>query len=309
MGTKEQHWLSAASRFLIDPFNIDHHLTGVAQLRDLHWAILSPELIQHPRYTPPDQWFQDFDQALSPVLATLAPKQLPELIGPCRNLGQYFERLWFVALDLHPYYHLSSYNQQIQWQGQTLGALDFLVTDQRSGELEHWELTVKFFLRDESEQYKSSLDQWLGINARDSLAKKYHKMYDHQLPLSDHPASRQMLEKHKFPAVSRRRSIFKGRLFSLNRGPHPESCLLHPHINPMHLRGYWGRLSQYQQLCRPSDSWRPLTRFEWLADRHQDELTEQQIDLVKPGRLLRYTQGNRAEHWAFVGEHWPDVTR
>ncbi|GAL36185.1 hypothetical protein JCM19240_1627 [Vibrio maritimus] len=69
---------------------------------------------------------------------------------------------------------------QLQQDGRTLGAIDFLIEKPDQQQLEHWEVAIKFYL------LKDGL--WYGPNAKDRLDKKLNRMLEHQLKMSGTPA-------------------------------------------------------------------------------------------------------------------------
>ena len=280
--------------------------TGIAQLRDLRWAILSPDLINHCHYSPDADWYRNFYQQLIPTLNQLqhTPDVVSHELGHCRNLGLYFERLWLMAIRHNPYYELLAHDWQIQGEGRTLGALDFLVKDRESGDIEHWELCVKFYLgTPDATKPQTTMGQWLGLNARDSLDKKYRKLFDWQLPLSDRIEVQEELARRHWGQVSRKRCIFKGRLF------YPQDGLLQPpaEVATDHLRGRWQTLAQQQKLPGwQQGDWRLLPRLSWLADHPPASLPPLSGPLDRPGRLCRQLSAGHSDHWALVDDHWPN---
>ena len=280
--------------------------TGIAQLRDLRWAILSPDLINHPCYSPDTHWYQAFYRQITPAInrLQLTPDLVTQTLGPCRNLGVYFERLWLMAIDSHPDYALLAHDWQIQGEGRTLGALDILVRDLSSGTLEHWELCVKFYLgHSTGSGCETAMSQWLGINARDSLDRKFHKLFDGQLPLSDKEAVQAELEHRRWGKIDRKRSIFKGRLFY----PHDRPLQAPPEVAANHLRGHWTRLAQQRRLPEWQQAdWRPLPRLDWLADHPLASLPALSLPVTEPGRLCRLAPEGQHEHWALVDDQWPN---
>ncbi|MDX1268088.1 MAG: DUF1853 family protein, partial [Oceanisphaera sp.] len=94
----------------------------------------------------------------------------------------------------HSRFQLLAHNWQQVIDGTTVGAFDFIVWDQQSQRIEHWELAVKFYLiSNPNEAYERAC----GINTRDKLRHKVEHMLQHQLKLSQQPQIRERLIRQK----------------------------------------------------------------------------------------------------------------
>lgn len=89
---------------------------------------------------------------------------------PDVHFRQSYSRLGFLYQDLcaqlfnaHPDYTIEAEELQLTDSGKTLGAIDFIVHNQRESTLEHWEVAVKFYLLFNQ--------RWYGPNAQDRLDK------------------------------------------------------------------------------------------------------------------------------------------
>lgn len=123
----------------------------------------------------------DLPEAPAFDVARLAlPEHLPTL-STGQKLGHLYEAALAVLLEASPHHELLARNLQIQRdRHDTLGELDFLLRDQKRGELIHLELAVKFYL-----VVQSGDDITLpGPNARDHYFKKLHRLRSHQLLLT-----------------------------------------------------------------------------------------------------------------------------
>ena len=156
---------------------------------------LPPLLGGHP-FIADQCWLDEF------ASNAIIPKGIEYQGG--RRLGFFYQWLWQQLITHHPCYELLAEEIQLSVDKRTLGAVDFLVKNLKTGEVEHWEVAIKFYLAFE--------DRWPGPNARDDLDKKANKMLSHQLMLSDHPA---FLDQYQtqFGQISQRRLIMQGRLF------------------------------------------------------------------------------------------------
>jgi hypothetical protein len=241
-------------------------------VRDLAFALASPPLLAHwpekltptqnidlPdftfwqqyyfRYLPRLQELDDNPTALNQVLADL----------PSTRLGIRFEALLsFWLKDQSGAWHdfeLLAQNIQLKDHKRTIGEIDFLIKNKLTGEIEHWELSLKFYL---GEGHLEPFE-WRGLNDRDTFGRKIKHTVERQFNVTE--IEHDILGKQ---TIQKRRAVFKGRLFypdePLNSAT-PESHL--EWLNPAHLRGSWG-----YHLPREI-SWRRATRREWLTPEAQ----------------------------------------
>ena len=101
-----------------------------------------------------------------------------------RKLGLYAEDLLHYYLQWGSPWRVRWHDVQIQEHKRSIGAIDFIL--EKDGLLEHWEMTVKFYL-----QHKATgqWTDWVGADQRDSLHKKWAHFHNKQLQLSSHPAT------------------------------------------------------------------------------------------------------------------------
>lgn len=231
-------------------------------VRNLAWVLSAPSMLAelpgciHPvTVTGDDEWQAHFT-AYQDRLDALErdPTPLTRLLAAHRNhrLGYYFEYLllfWLEDASWHPY-RLLRHHAAVREGHMTVGELDFLVADSRTGRIEHWEVAVKFFLG------HPPLDdpwRWQGPNGHDTLGAKL-----------DHLAQRQFrFEGYGEHAINDRRLVMKGRLFyPAGTGAASPACL-----SASHLRGLWTDRQTLQASPRAAGMlWRHAGRDEWLAD-------------------------------------------
>ncbi len=102
------------------------------------------------------------------------PKDLQKL-----RLGKYAEELLSFYFQKSTKYTLLGYNMQLIDDKLTVGEIDYLLQEKRTGNRIHLELAIKFFL-------KIKIDgeyQWIGPSTKDNLSKKKTKLLKHQLKL------------------------------------------------------------------------------------------------------------------------------
>lgn len=230
-----------------------------ATVRDLAWALASPNLLSDSILAPDNTWYQRLLNDYQPRL--LALDQQPQVLhlhcAPHRRLGLYFEALWHFFLLDSPRFQVLAHNWQQVLDGTTLGAFDFLVWDQQSQRVEHWELAVKFYL---VSQQADAIDHAFGINPRDKLRRKHQHMLNSQLMLANHPyVAPKLAAQGLIP--QQKRLILKGRLYY---PPHAQHF-----ISASGERGQWGT-------APPSAAFRAQHKLGWMtggrvsADRRQN---------------------------------------
>jgi len=245
-------------------------------IKDLYWLINSPGLLSpQENIIPYPQWYQDQLTSFYPILKNLDnnPEFLSRFTDSIKPyVGNYFEKLVALWLTETPQLerliqHLTVYDNK-----RTIGEFDFLFYDTSTQSSFHWEVAIKFYL-----QYKHG-DQieYLGPNAKDSLAKKVNKMLNQQLDLSQNPHASLYL--HDYPKPIHPLCLLKGYLFYPSTDDWQNPSAITTKINKDHLRGWW---TPYQPLNIPnakSDSyWLVLNKPFWLS---------LHLDSSKPNKYL-----------------------
>lgn len=235
-------------------------------VRELAFCIASPPLLAHwpaslahhanqfisaQDIVLPDYqfWQQQFVNYL-PRLQQLDihPQQLEQHISSLRSrrLGIRFEHLlafWLQDNTYHPFTLLGQGIKRMDGQ-RTVGEIDFLILNQDTQHIEHWEVAIKFYL---GESHLNP-EHWLGANRRDSLDRKLNHICLHQFHVTH-------TDEH---AIDVRRAIIKGRLYyPVGRPIHEPNW-----ATPEHLTGFWG----YRVPPAPKGFiWRYASRQEWMV--------------------------------------------
>ncbi len=242
-----------------------------AAVRDLAWVLASPPLLQPPAngvswldagwckhaYAASEEWLVALDHCPVPLLATLEQRK-------DQRLGSYFEGLlaFWLAWPENPLYRLVGQNLAVRDGKRTQGELDFLVQDRQSGELQHWEVAVKFYLGTASGGAHAN---WQGPGLKDRLDLKVDHLLQHQLTLGTQPETLRLLRQLGLPAYPPTPAcLLKGRLFY---PPDVDQADWAPqHATPDHLTGWWMPWDDF--LVHYGDSelrWIPLPREHWLT--------------------------------------------
>jgi len=264
-----------------------------ADVQDLAWALLSPSLMKttdHSQHCSEAFYQQAFNDIL-PHLIQLDqhPKPLQDHLErtTSHRLGPHFERLWLYWLRHNSRYECLAHNVQIQEEGKTLGEFDMIVQDKNSGEIEHWELAIKFYL---GIPPLNNETHWLGPHQKDRLDLKFHHLVEKQLKLSTLALARKYCEQQGWK-ITRSRLISKGRLFyPLNaERTHPGNIEKH------HLIGHWmtesdfrihfARAQQTKFHWLDKDEWmvlrnRPATSFTHIDERLQKQRYPHPVQLL-----------------------------
>ena len=236
-------------------------------VRDLAFAIGSPPLLSqwptefspHQTINLPDYSFwQSHFQRYLPRLRALDdnPTELNQVLAklPSSRLGIRFEALLSFWLNDHSdHWHdfeLLAKNIQLKDEKRTIGEVDFIIHNKITGDIEHWELSLKFYLGEGALQPF----EWRGLNDRDTFGRKIKHTLQKQFNV----------DRIHLPAlgetpIHKRRAIFKGRLFYPDQVANSAKKPLTTWLHPEHLQGTWGyHLPQEIE-------WRRAARREWLT--------------------------------------------
>lgn len=274
-------------------------------VRDLAWALLSaPLLIPEAEVL---DWPNHADTVQRLQLLNTVPTPLHNAVRAQRSgrLGLYFEALWQFWLADNPDYALRANNVQIQVNGTTSGELDLIVQDLHNGQLQHWELAVKFYLGVGDTRATSA---WIGPNAQDRLDRKLQHLRNHQLPLLQYPETQAQLAAAGWN-IQQQRLILKGRLFYplQQTAPAPIGASL------AHLRGWWAQPEDFLAHFGTTPlQWQPLNRQHWLAPLRRESAGTLQTaaELLRtfdnvPLCVAGFADGDECSRGFIVPASWP----
>jgi len=127
------------------------------------------------------------------------PLELP-VIPVNTVLGKRAEYFYQFCIEQSNNYDLVVANLQIQKEKRTLGELDYIIKEKKTGKLLHIELVYKFYCYDPNIQANSSflsdslskeLSKYVGPNKRDNFVYKFDRLVNHQLPLLYHDCTKE----------------------------------------------------------------------------------------------------------------------
>lgn len=236
-------------------------------VRDLAFALASPpllgqwptELTPHRTINLPNHHFwQSHFQRYLPRLRALDndPTELNQTLAALSSsrLGIRFEALLSFWLNDHSGhwhdYELLAKNIQLKDEKRTIGEVDFIIKNKITGEIEHWELSLKFYLG----EGVLRAYEWRGLNDRDTFGRKIRHTVQKQFNIDQiHLPELGEL------TIDKRIAIFKGRLFYPDHVADSAKASLTTWLHSEHLQGTWG-------YDLPKEiSWRRAARREWLT--------------------------------------------
>lgn len=172
------------------------------------------------------------------------PTDLLSFIAQLKStrLGLRFEMFllfWLRDEKYHTFQLIGHSIQQIEGK-HTLGELDFVIFNHTTGQIEHWEVAIKYYLAESH----AKLEQWYGLNRNDTLAKKLNHFTQNQFQFNTACGH----------AIQQKYAVLKGQLYC----PIDHAISHMPDwINTTRRIGYWGH-SPLNGLYR-------LTRHEWIT--------------------------------------------
>lgn len=121
-------------------------------------------------------------------------QKLPENLHlpPTMVLGKRMERFFHFYITHFSEEQVVANNEQIIFEKRTLGELDFLLKNRKSGKISHVELVYKFYLYDPEIIIES--ERWTGPNHRDNLSRKLNRLVKKQFPLLHRQETQPLLD-------------------------------------------------------------------------------------------------------------------
>ncbi|MFA0084577.1 DUF1853 family protein [Vibrio sp. 10N.261.51.F12] len=210
------------------------------------------------------------------------------------RLGFLYQELCRRQFEQHPNYTVLAEEIQLQEGKRTLGAIDFLLQNQRNGDVEHWEVAIKFYLLKDG--------QWFGPNAKDRLDLKLSRMMHHQLMMSDTLAFQEQFPNHK-PA--NKHLLMQGRLYinPFDCESVPTQCL-ELDIDTANVSGRWCYQKDIHKLNEPMYV---LPKHRWATGFIDGEsaMNKKPEALVSwPGHFV-HCQSESGVFWFIVPNDWP----
>lgn len=158
---------------------------------------------------------------------------------PTMVLGKRMERFFNFYI-----YHFSeekiiAHNEQIIHNKKTLGELDFLLKNEKTGQVSHVELVYKYYLYDPDITLEA--ERWTGPNHRDNLSLKLDRLQRKQFPLLYREETQPLLQKLGVtPEEVEQKICFKANFFVPWDHPSGET-----NVPDKMLQGRWLRRNEF----------------------------------------------------------------
>ncbi|HCH01657.1 MAG TPA: DUF1853 domain-containing protein [Vibrio sp.] len=221
----------------------------------------------------------------NPFCKSLSPHPLP-YSGNSR-LGFWYQHLCHQYFASHPSYQIVAEEIQLNHQGRTIGALDFVLRNTVTDIVEHWEVAIKFYLLFDG--------LWYGPNSHDRLDLKLSHMLSHQLAMSQHQCFQQ-----QYPELGdiKPKLLMQGRLYinPFRDEVTPTSCLGYP-IDPSQSYGYWCYADNFNNINEPLYI---LKKGQWLTGEEADSPVLKEV-----GQQFVHCQSQSGDFWFILPNEWP----
>ncbi|PJE81001.1 hypothetical protein CI610_00058 [invertebrate metagenome] len=257
-------------------------------VRHVHWLLHSPDFMQFPRrYNLTRAEQARFVKPIDHLLQRNPKKLHLPCVFEKMRLGSYFEQLLLWVFNHHPDYRMVASNQSIMSGERTIGECDYILENRRRQQIEHWEVTVKFYLANRLPD-----GSWEFVSAYNNrtLTKKRNHMLNHQLPLLDSPEGKWYQKEHRLK-VDRCVAFTRGRLFY----PFGKKRFNDRQLSSGHLMGQWYRLSQL-----PPRRWKHISGVQSFVP-GKDLPDFQQSRIRKPVKLY---DPSKREFAFVVPDNW-----
>ncbi|GGY58880.1 DUF1853 family protein [Marinobacter zhanjiangensis] len=281
------------------------------------WLCQAPQLLDSPQtFALADYLPEDWRSRLAGWEAKpdTRPASLTEPANP--RLGYYFERLYECVVTQLMGWTLLAKNLQVRdAAGRTLGELDFVLRNPRTGAVEHHEIAVKFYL---GYGGKGCNTLWYGPNSHDRLDVKAHRLLDHQSRQGERPETRALLAELGIDGPVVPRVFMPGYLFY----PAAQKVDLPDFVPRDHLRGHW--LYHQDTLSVDTRHWVPLHKPHWMGPWSQAERPDEAVsaealasveEQYRPRLFAALAQAPGSGLWQetartfVVPSRWPDRMR
>lgn len=109
--------------------------------------------------------------------------KLPQTMrfSPSMVLGKRMELFFQYYITHFGEEEVLAHNEQVNYEKRTIGEIDFILKNSKTGNISHVELVYKFYLYDP--EISNEEARWIGPNRKDSFPKKLHRLLDRQFPL------------------------------------------------------------------------------------------------------------------------------
>ncbi|MCL9782583.1 DUF1853 family protein [Vibrio sp. S4M6] len=212
----------------------------------------------------------------------------PESYQGNPRLGFVYQYIFSQLFSQANNYQLLAEEIQLNQNGKTLGAIDFIVNNLALNQVEHWEIAIKFYLLHE--------ERWYGPSAHDRLDLKLARMLEHQLNMSTSDAFQQAYP--QWENISKH-LLMQGRLYTnpFANYPIPTTCLAET-LCQSRIKGYWCYQHQQHLIEEPLFS---LVKHQWITGLETFQTPAEPVS----SSHARHYQTATGTFWFIVPDHWP----
>lgn len=188
-----------------------------------------------------------------------------DLVIPNVRLGKQVERVFSLLINSSESHKVVKENIQIIDGKITVGELDFIIKNVKTGVLSHLEIVYKFYLYDP--KYSNiELEKWIGPNRKDSFIEKFQKLRLKQFPLLFKPITSEILSDVDIFEM-KQELCFMASLFV----PFSLTNSHLPHVNNEAIVGYWLALDEFNAIIDSSWKYCLPQKSEWGIEPRNNE--------------------------------------
>lgn len=240
-----------------------------------NWIALTPPLIK------PD------DPPLAELPFIKDQTAIPIPYSGNSRLGFWYQHLCLQHFQAQPDYNVIADEIQLNHNGRTIGAIDFIIEHLPTKTIEHWEVAIKFYLLFDG--------LWYGPNSKDRLDLKLNHMLTHQLAMSQHECFQNQHPEFGTPVP---KLLLQGRLYI---NPFQQQMvptkILDYEINANQINGYWCFYSEWHLINEPLYI---LKKGQWLTGKDESNLV-----LTGPSEQFIHCQAESGQFWFILPDTWP----
>lgn len=274
-------------------------------LRRAYWAVFSPPLLLLPQTV---NYIQDEAHKSSLLHLFLELDKNQDAVNAHFNalgnmpMGKYFEQLLFFILKHDDRYDIVLQNHQILNGKTTVGELDVVLKNMSTGQIEHWEIALKYYLQTHPSESYSCM---VGPNAKDNLERKMNKLITHQLPLQTDLTKSGITD----TSTVSNRLCLKGQFFY-----HLNMRKIEPmHASADHEKGWWCFSSEIERILTDQFRYSVIQKPDWIGTM----LLPNNARLQRPSELRTWLKehfNQESQHICIIGlvkqgTHWIEATR
>lgn len=178
---------------------------------------------------------------LKPVPASELPQTMR--FSPSMVLGKRMELFFQYYITHFAEEEVLAHNEQINFEKRTIGEIDFILKNSKTGKISHVELVYKFYLYDP--EISNEEARWIGPNRKDSFPEKLHRLLDKQFPLLFRKETQPLLQSLQItPEEVEQKLCFKANLFIPWKLKDRKD---YGDINPEAIRGTWMTATEFEE--------------------------------------------------------------